>query len=93
MKPLFFEDSSNESYSLPFETPEELMTHFHELEEQNLSLIQQQQENEQQTEKNRKDFEKLEETVNRTLAGLSNTVEENKQRSKKIIAEKKMLEM
>ena len=69
------------------------MTHFHELEEQNLSLIQQQQENEQQTEKNRKDFEKLEETVNRTLAGLSNTVEENKQRSKKIIAEKKMLEM
>ena len=41
LKPLFFEDSSNESYSLPFETPQELMTHFHELEEQNLSLIQQ----------------------------------------------------
>ena len=41
LKPLFYEDSSNESYSLPFETPQELKSHFIELEEQNLSLIQQ----------------------------------------------------
>ena len=69
------------------------MTHFHELEEQNLSLIQQQQENEQQIDKNRKEFESMEETKNRQLATLAKTVEENKQRSSKIIMEKKMLEM
>mgnify|MGYP000199233715 CR=1 FL=1 len=39
LKKLFEEDSSNESYSLPFEQPEDLMKHFVELEEQNLNLI------------------------------------------------------
>ena len=35
----------------------------------------------------------MEVTMNKTLAGLANTVEENKKRSSKIILEKKMLEM
>ena len=35
------------------------MTHFVELEESNLSLIQQWQENEQQTETKRKEFERI----------------------------------
>lgn len=46
LKKLFDEDSSNESYSLPFENPENLHAHFTDLEEENLSLIQQWQENE-----------------------------------------------
>ena len=33
LKQLFDEDSSNESYSLPFDSPDDLMTHFVELEE------------------------------------------------------------
>ena len=47
LRPLFDEDSSNDSYDLPFSTPEELHEHFVELEENSLSLIQQWQENEQ----------------------------------------------
>lgn len=47
LKQLFEDDSSNESYNTPFTEPEDLMAHFVELEENNLSLIQQWQENEQ----------------------------------------------
>ena len=43
---MFKEDSDDEEYELPFNTPEELHAHFDELEENNLSLIQQWQENE-----------------------------------------------
>ena len=57
LKPLFEEDSENEEYEPPFKLPEHLMEHFVELEENNLSLIQQWQENEQQTEEKRKLFE------------------------------------
>lgn len=38
---LFEEDDSDESYDLPFASPEELYGHFVELEENNLSLIEQ----------------------------------------------------
>ena len=40
LKQLFEDDSSNESYNTPFTEPEDLMAHFVELEENNLSLIQ-----------------------------------------------------
>ena len=59
LKSLFEDDSSNESYTTPFTDPEDLMAHLSELEENNLSLIQQWQENEQQTEIKRKDLEKV----------------------------------
>ena len=56
IKKLFEEDASDESYDLPFASSEELMGHFVELEENNLSLIEQWQENEQQRENKKKDF-------------------------------------
>ena len=39
LKPLFEEDSSDHSYDLPFEQPEDLHKHFTDLEEENLGLI------------------------------------------------------
>ena len=47
LKQLFEDDSSDHSYEKPFDNAEELQNHFVELEESNLSLIQQWQENEQ----------------------------------------------
>ena len=69
------------------------MEHFVELEEQNLSLIQQWQENEQQTEIKRKEFEIIKMEKNREIANLKNTVEENKMRCEKIGVEKTTLEI
>lgn len=93
LKKLFEEDSSNESYDLPFEKPEHLNQHFVELEENNLSLIQQWQENEQQTEIKRKEFELIQTEKQREISNLKSTVEENKHRAKKIAAEKSTLEI
>jgi len=56
---MFDEDSSDESYDLPFSAPEDLQAHFIELEENSLSLIQQCSENEQQTELKRKEYERI----------------------------------
>lgn len=47
LKKLFEEDSSDESYDLPFEKPEDLHKHFTDLEEENLGLIVQWQDNEE----------------------------------------------
>jgi len=93
LKKLFDEDSSNMSYELPFKKPEHLMEHFVELEENNLSLIQQWQENEQQTEIKRKEFELIQAEKQREIHNLKSTVEENKQRAKKIATEKSTLEI
>ena len=46
LKKLFEEDSSDQSYDLPFEYPEDLYKHFVDLEEENLGLIVQWQDNE-----------------------------------------------
>ena len=59
LKKLFEEDSSDQSYDLPFEYPEDLYKHFVTLEEENLGLIVQWQDNEQQTELKRKEFERI----------------------------------
>ena len=93
LKQLFEEDSSNESYSLPFKKPKNLMTHFVQLEESNLSLIQQWQENEQQTETKRKEFERIQIEKNLEIHNLQKSVEENKTRRGLIVAEKNTLEM
>lgn len=93
LKQLFEDDSSNESYKTPFSNPEDLMAHFVELEENNLSLIQQWQENEQQTEIKRKDLEKVKTEKTKEIDTLLNTVEENKEKNTKIKKEKYQLEL
>ena len=68
------------------------MSHFVELEENALSLMNQWQENEEITEVKKKDKERLVETTNRVIEGLEVTVRENKMRSAKIYQEKTQLE-
>ena len=64
-----------------------------ELEENNLSLIQQWQENEQQTELKRKEFEQIKTEKSKEISTLKGSVEENKTRSEKIAKEKQTLEL
>ena len=63
-----------------------------ELEENNLSLIQQWQENEQQTETRRQEYEKVKKEKNDLINGLQITMSENQMRSTKIKNEKSILE-
>ena len=69
------------------------MEHFFELEENNLSLIQQWQQNEQQTEIKRKEYERIKFEKEVEIGNLQNTVEENKERRSKIGDEKSVFEM
>ena len=59
LKRLFDEDSSDQSYDLPFEHPKDLYKHFTDLEEENLGLIVQWQDNEEQTESRRQEYERI----------------------------------
>ncbi len=92
IRQLFEDDSSDHSYELPFADPEELMNHFVELEEDSLSLIQQWQDYEQQTELRRQEFEKCKREKNLEISSLQKTVDENQVRSTKIRNEKSVLE-
>ena len=78
---------------MAFEKPHELQEHLYELEDNNLSLIQQWQENEQQTEIKRKEFELIKAQKTKEITTLKSTVEENQTRSHKIAKEKQTLEI
>ena len=93
LQPLFFEDSSDEEYKLPFNQPADLMANFTILEEGNLGLIQQWQESEQQTEIKRKEYEAIREEKEERIRILDSSVNENRTRAKKIDLEKNKLEM
>ena len=93
LKKLFEEDSSDQSYDLPFEYPEDLYKHFVDLEEENLGLIVQWQDNEQQTELKRKEFERIQYEKIRDMNTLEASVKENKERRTRIKEEKNALEM
>lgn len=93
LKKLFEEDSSDQSYDLPFEHPEDLHKHFTDLEEENLGLIVQWQDNEEQTEVRRQEFERIQYEKTREMHNLEATVKENMERRGRIGEEKNVLEM
>ena len=100
LKKLFDEDSSNDSYSLPFNSltkmewqPEDLNSYFMELEEKNLNLIQQWQENEQQIEQKRQLNRRITNEKTKEIDSLKTSVNENVMRRALITEEKNVLEI
>lgn len=93
LKKLFDEDSSDHSYDLPFENPEDLYKHFTDLEEENLGLIVQWQDNEEQTEMRRQEYDRIKYEKTYEMENLEATVKENKERRGRIAEEKNVLEM
>lgn len=61
LEEILYIDDIDESYDVPFSNPDELMAIFSELEDKNLSLIQQGQEAEQQIENKKKEMIQIEE--------------------------------
>ena len=100
LKKLFDEDSSNDSYSLPFNSltkmewqPEDLNSYFMELEEKNLNLIQQWQENEQQIEQKRQLNRRITNEKTKEIDSLKTSVNENVMHRALITEEKNVLEI
>ena len=92
LRPLFEEDSEDEEYELPFNNPDDLLANFTELEEQNLSLIQQGQENEQQYELKLRELRQIEHETAVELATLKTTVDDHNSRADKIQNERNNLQ-
>jgi len=87
-----FEDDPNEDYPLPFDDPDDLMAIFTELEEKNLSLIQQGQEHDQTLEKKRKEFKQIKEEMEYSIDKLKSSEKEVKERTVRAVSEKQNLE-
>ena len=93
LKQLFDEDSSNESYDLPFDQPSDLMRHIDEFEEKNLSLIEQWQENEEQIENKKVTNRRIQKDKTSEIESLKMSVMENVHRRVLVNEEKNVLEM
>ena len=87
-----FEDDDDEEYPLPFNDPDDLMNIFSDLEEKNLSLIEQGQEHDELLEKKRKDFYKIRNDLENEIDNLKKSELEVKERTGKTQSEKQTLE-
>ena len=85
LEEILYIDDIDESYDVPFSNPDELMAIFSELEDKNLSLIQQGQEAEQQIENKKKEMIQIEETKERELSELKKTENENTVRTRRVL--------
>lgn len=92
LKDLLMVDSPDQEYDLPFSEPSELMALFSELEEKNLSLIQQGQEVEQQIENKQREKEILQIQKERELGELRQTELEIDARTRKTMNELELLQ-
>ena len=87
-----FEDDDDEEYPLPFNDPDDLMNIFSDLEEKNLSLIEQGQEHDELLEKKRKDFYWIRNVLENDIDILKKSEIEVKERTGKTQSEKETLE-
>ena len=87
-----FDDDPNEIYPLPFDDPDDLMMIFSDLEEKNLSLIQQAQDQDQILERTRKEFSKVKGDISLEISNLQMSEKEVKERTAKTQGEKTSLE-
>ena len=87
-----FDDDPNEEYPLPFDNPDDLMMIFSDLEEKNLSLIQQAQDQDQILEKTRKEFAKIRFDIEGEIKKLKDSEMEVKGRTAITLEQKQSLE-